>query len=273
MTATAELIRSFSIASSDDELFRALPGASPAEIEQIHALLVSRHSGLVRWMASRYSGRGVAVDELRQIGYVGLMLAIGRFDVDRGHDFAAFAGPTVQGEIRRYFRDRRRWIRLPRRLQELKAALRLAEEGLAQSLGHWPTDAELAASLGVTEDEVREAMAADETYDLPSLDAPTRADGGRALTLADAIAITDPRLELIDDLQSVRPLIAQLPLRDQQILRMCYFEDRTQKEVGKQLGISQMHVSRLLARTVDRLRAGLEAAPAARRPVLFRRDR
>src|SRR5580693_7465106 len=142
LATTGPSIGSLPVDAADEDLFRALRTASPAESERIDALLVARHSGLVRWLASCYARRGVETEELRQVAFVGLMLAIRRFDSDRGVDFATFASPTVRGELQRHFRDRRRLIRLPRRLQELKAALRAAGDELVQTLGRWPRPAE-----------------------------------------------------------------------------------------------------------------------------------
>lgn len=237
----------------DAGLFRALSGASPIERERIHALLVSRHSGLVGWLAASYAGRGVELDELRQVAYVGLMLAIRRFDPTRGIDFGVFATPTVRGEIQRHFRDRRRFIQLPRRLQEIKVALRVAGEQLAQTLGRWPNAAELAAFLVVDEVLVREALAADDTFTLPSIDGPVT--GAGVLHLADLIGGPDPRLELVVDTHVLRALLAALPARDREIVKLRFFGERTQSQIGVQLGISQMQVSRLLKSTLDRLRA------------------
>jgi RNA polymerase sigma-B factor len=236
----------------DGGLFRALAAASPVERERIYALLVTRHSGLVGWIAACYAGRGVEIDELRQVGYVGLMLSIRRFDPDRGIDFALFATPTVRGELQRHFRDRRRFIQLPRRLQEVKATLRVAGEQLAQTLGRWPNVAELAAFLVVEEVLVREALAADDTFTLPSIDGPVTGGGG--LSLADLIGGPDPGIELAVDTQVLRALLAALPARDREILQLRFASERTQSQIGVQLGISQMQVSRLLKSTLGRLR-------------------
>jgi RNA polymerase sigma-B factor len=258
LTTTARSTEVAAIDVADADLFRALPGATPDETQRIHALLVSRHAGLVRWIASRYAGRGVEIDELRQVAYVGLMLAIRRFDPDRGLPFVAFARPTVQGEIQRHFRDRRRWIRLPRRLQELKAALAVAQEELVHALGRWPSKAELAAFLLIEEDQVREALAAEDTFELASVAEPVA--GYAELSLADVLGAPDPHLDLVVDRQVLRALLTELPPRDQQILQLRFFADQTQSQIGHQLGLSQMHVSRLLSSTLDTLREQMEAA-------------
>jgi RNA polymerase sigma-B factor len=242
---------------NDLELFRAMRTAGPIEKRQMQDLLVRRHSGLVRWLAGQYANKAVDIDELRQVGYLGLVLAIQRFDVERGHDFTTFARPTVQGELRRYFRDKRRWIRLPRRLQEAKATLRESNELMTHQLGREPTVEELALHAELPADLVSEALAADDTFSPTSLDAPVTADGEESFTVADTIGCEDDRFELLIDCDSVRPLIAELPERERRMLHMRFYEDKTQTEIGTELGISQMHVSRLLSRTLDSLREQL----------------
>jgi RNA polymerase sigma-B factor len=243
----------------DDELFRALRDATPAQREAIQDLLVRRHSGLVRWLASRYANRAVDSDELQQVGFVGLVLAIQRFDPDRGSDFTAFAKPTVQGEIRRYFRDKRRWIRLPRRLQETKAALREATDTLTHELGRAPTVDELAAQLAVSPDLVLEALTADDAFSPLSLDAPMASDEDGSYSIAETVGDSEPRYDLLTDWESLKPLLQSLPERERRILQLRFFEDRTQSEIGAELGLSQMHISRLLAATLAKLRTQLQA--------------
>jgi len=258
-TADTDLPESGLAEYSDAELFRAMRTAGLTEKHHMQDLLVRRHSGLVRWLAGQYANKAVDVDELRQVGYLGLVLAIQRFEVERGHDFTTFARPTVQGEIRRYFRDKRRWIRLPRRLQEAKASLRESSEVMTHQLGRQPTVEELALHAELPADLVSEALAADDTFAPTSLDAPVNADGEESFTVADTIGREDERIELLIDCDSVRPLIAELPERERRMLHMRFYEDMTQTEIGAELGISQMHVSRLLTRTLDTLREQLVA--------------
>jgi RNA polymerase sigma-B factor len=242
----------------DAELFRLMGTAGPAERDRIRDLLVNRHTGLVRWLAAQYAHPGVEIDELRQVGFLGLVLAIDRFDVERGHDFLTFARPTVQGEIRRWFRDKRRWIRLPRRLQEAKASIREASEVLTHRLGREPSNAELAAHAGLTEELVAEARAADDTFTTASLDAPLgSADGEESFTVADTVGADDERIGLLVECQALRGLISELPERERRILHLRFYQELTQAQIGTELGISQMHVSRLLARTLDRLRTAV----------------
>jgi RNA polymerase sigma-B factor len=247
----------------DHALFVALRTADQTQRERIQEVLVHRHTGLVRWLAGRYANPTVETEELVQVGFLGLVLAIQRFDPARGHDFMSFARPTVQGEIRRYFRDKRRWIRLPRRLQETKAALRGATETLVQQLGRTPTVDELAAHLAVDPELVLEAMAVDDVYSPRSLDAPVGSDEHDSWTLADNTGTTDARLDLIVDSHTLRPLLAALPERDKKILALRFFEDRSQSEIGQELGMSQMHISRLLSRTLASLRAQMSDAQPA----------
>ncbi len=242
---------------SDHDLLRALRTADAGERERIQAELVERHTGMVRWLAGRYANPAVDIDELGQVGFVGLVLAIQRFDPDRGSDFVSFAKPTVQGEIRRYFRDKRRWIRLPRRLQETKAVLREATETLTHQLGRTPTVPELAGHLAVSEELILEALTADDVFSPHSLHAPAGGDDADDWTLADTIGYTDRRAELTIDCMALRPHIEALPERERTILQMRFFEDMTQAQIGAKVGLSQMHVSRLLAQTLAQLRMAM----------------
>jgi RNA polymerase sigma-B factor len=230
-------------ALSDTELFQIMRIAGTDERNRVRDLLVHRHTGLVRWLASQYAHPGVEID---------------RFDVERGHDFLTFARPTVQGEIRRWFRDKRRWIRLPRRLQEAKATMREASELLTHRLGREPSNAELAEQTGLTEELVAEARAADDTFTAASLDAPLGSgDGEESFTVADTLGSEDERIGLLLECESLRGLIQDLPERERRILHMRFYQEQTQAQIGSELGISQMHVSRLLARTLDRLRSSV----------------
>jgi RNA polymerase sigma-B factor len=248
---------------SDRDLFRALPGAAAQERGCIEDLLIRRHCGLVRWIAARYANPLIDPDELLQVGYLGLVLAIRRFDVERGHEFAAFARPTVQGEIRRWFRDKRRWIRLPRPLQEAKATLRESTEVLTHRLARAPTIAELAEHSCLSVDLVREALAADDNFAPASLDAPAGAHDDESFTIADTIGDHDPRIELVIDCDSLRPLLAGLTERERHILHMRFYQNLTQAQIGRELGLSQMHISRTLSRTLNSLHRRLHRAQAA----------
>ncbi len=240
----------------DEELFRALRSADASDREVIQGILARRHAPLVRWLAAKYTNRSVDFEELQAVGNVGLILAIQRFDPERGFDFIAFARPTVQGEIRRYFRDKRRWIRLPRHLQEVKAKIGDATQVLTHRLNRAPTVAELAAELAVDPETVLEALTADDTFAPLSLDAPS-ASGDESSSLGADLGYRDDRFDTLVDCESLRPLIAALPERERRILSMRFFDDMTQSEIGRELGLSQMHISRLLARTLVDLRKQL----------------
>lgn len=245
--------------AADEELFCALTEADDGERERIQSVLVERYTGLVRGIARRYANPGVEIDELRQVGYLGLVLAIQRFDPERGSNFAAFARPTVAGEIRRYFRDKRRWVRLPRRVQESKAQVTAGTEALTHELGRSPTVAELANHLGLDEELVLEAITVDDAFVAKSLDAPLGHDDSDAWTLGESLGGTEDRVELMLEIHALKPLVAALSDRDRQILQMRFGDDLTQAEIGRRLGYSQMHISRILAQTFERLRAGLTA--------------
>jgi RNA polymerase sigma-B factor len=246
-------------AETDDDLFRALRYACGAERERLQDQLVRRHSGLVHWLANRYAHPAVERDELRQVAFTGLVLAIQRFDPDQGREFVVFARPTIQGELRRWFRDKRRTIRLPRRLQETGAALRVATEKLTHALLRPPTIAELAAHLGVVVETVLAALTADDNLDLDSLDAPLGADGNDRWTLAEAMGDPDPSIERVIDLVSLRPLLAAVGPREQQLLRLHFFDGLSQVEISRRVGLSQLYVSRLINRTLRDLRHQLTA--------------
>jgi RNA polymerase sigma-B factor len=245
------------VEDSDLDLFRALRDLPAEQRAAVQDILVERYSGLVRWLAARYAGPAVDIEDLRQVGFVGLVLAVQRFDPERGTQFSAFARPTVQGEIRRYFRDKRRWIRLPRRLQEMKADIRRATEQLTHDLGRAPTLAEIAEDLHVDTDEVLEAFTADDVYAPLSLETPLRFDGEDTYTVSDVLGVDDRHFELLTDCTSLSPFLDSLSDRERRLLHLRFFEDRTQAEIGEELGISQMHVSRLLSRVLGRLREQL----------------
>jgi len=247
-------------ATEELEQLRSVHRATGVERERLQEQIVVRYSGLVKWIAARYVNPAVEREELEQVGFLGLVLAIQRFDPDRGADFISFARPTVQGEIRRYFRDKRRWIRLPRRLQTTKAVLAEATERLTHALGRAPSVTELAADLAVDEELVLEALTVDDHYSPYSLDTPTGADDGDAWTLADSIGHPEPAIDLFLDCRTLRPLLDALSERERSIIELRFFHDMTQAEIGQRLGLSQMHVSRLLGAILSRLRGSMQAA-------------
>ncbi|MBQ1001059.1 RNA polymerase sigma factor SigF [Streptomyces sp. RK62] len=218
--------------------------------------LVELNLALVKFAASRFRSRSEPMEDIIQVGTIGLIKAIDRFELSRGVEFPTFAMPTIIGEIKRFFRDTSWSVRVPRRLQELRLDLAKAGDELAQKLDRAPTVAELAERLGLSRDEVVEGMAASNAYTASSLDAQPEEDDAEG-ALADRIGYEDNGIEGIEYVASLKPLIAELPPRDRKILSLRFVAGMTQSEIGEELGISQMHVSRLLSRTLVRLRKGL----------------
>lgn len=240
------------------ELFAEL-AAMPVETREhstARRVLVEMHLPLVEYLARRFRNRGEPLDDLVQVATIGLIKSVDRFDLERGVEFSTYATPTVVGEIKRHFRDKGWAIRVPRRLQELKLALTKATSDLSQRLGRSPTVAELAGHLGMSEEEVLEGLESANAYSAVSLDAP---DGGDddAPAVADSLGVMDDALEGVEYRESLKPLLEKLPAREKKILMLRFFGNMTQSQIAAELGISQMHVSRLLARTLAQLRAGL----------------
>ena len=232
---------------------RGLPRGN-AEREAICEILVSRYAGLVRSCVRSYRQSPEPAEDLLQVGYVGLLKAINNFDPRYGVSLSAYARPCVSGEIKRHFRDRRWQMRVGRHAQELLLEMRAAEETLAQQLGRTPEDRELARHLGVSEDDVRQARQAHQAFSTYSLDAPL-ADGDDPLLLGDVLGEEDRAVAHAVDIEAVRVHLDELPEREQRILMWRFYGNLTQEQIGDRLGISQMHVSRLLDRTLTYLRA------------------
>ena len=213
--------------------------------------LAVEHLPLARQLARCYSGRGQSLEDLLQVASLGLVRAAGRFDPSHGKEFHSFAIPTVLGELRRHFRDHAWAVRVPRSLQETTLQVQRATEDLRQTLGHNATPAELAEELGLVEDEVRLALRVDgEARSTYSLDHPLGDDE----TVADLIGESDPRLDLVELRRDVRAVLRKLPEREQQVLLLRFYGERTQSEIAERLGISQVHVSRVLTRTLTAVR-------------------
>ncbi len=232
-----------------------LPADSPRR-ETLRHQLVQQHLPLVEYLARRFRNRGEPLDDLVQVATIGLIKSVDRFDLERGVEFSTYATPTIVGEIKRHFRDKGWAIRVPRRLQELKLSLTKATSDLSQKNGRSPTVAELAVHLGLTEEEILEGLESANAYSAVSLDAP---DGGDddSPAVADSLGMTDDALEGVEYRESLKPLLEQLPAREKKILLLRFFGGMTQSQIAGELGISQMHVSRLLARTLAQLRTGL----------------
>jgi RNA polymerase sigma-B factor len=211
---------------------------------------------LARHLAHRYSGRGEPTDDLIQTATVGLIKAVDKFDPERGVDFAGYAIPTIIGEIKRHFRDRTWSIRVPRRLQELRLAITEANSTLTHTLGRSPTVADIATHLGVTEEEVLEGLEGARAYNATSLSTPISADG--STELGETLGGEDYEFELAETRVALSPALATLDEREQQILTLRFYGNLTQSQIADQIGISQMHVSRLLTRALAKLRAELD---------------
>jgi RNA polymerase sigma-B factor len=220
------------------------------EVRRLNAEIVRINRDVALAVAARYRARGVPLEDLRQAACEGLIKAVARFDPEQAEDLLTFAVPTIRGEIQRYFRDRAWAVRPPRRIQELQQRLGPASEELCQSLGREPSCADLATCLGVPQRDVEEALRLHECFVAASLDRPV-AGGARFMEL-----VTDP----VDDLSTVEarlvlaPAVRRLTDRERRILYLRFVEDRTQAEIGEELGVSQMQVSRLLNRVLGQLR-------------------
>jgi RNA polymerase sigma-B factor len=223
--------------------------------------LVLANTGVAEAIARRYGNRGEPVEELTQTAYLGLVKAAQGFAPDRASDFLAYAVPTIAGEIKRHFRDQGWAIRPPRRIQELGLRMKQARAELEGRLGRAITAAELAAELGVDEEQVIEALVSDQGWNAVSLDAPVGgAQDGNEVTVADGLSQVETGFEKVDDLVSLRPLLDRLPPRERRILALRYFEELTQQQIGERVGVTQMQVSRLLTQTLTRLREDMAAA-------------
>jgi RNA polymerase sigma-B factor len=218
--------------------------------------LVEVHLPLVEYLARRFRNRGEPLDDLVQVATIGLIKSVDRFDLERGVEFSTYATPTIVGEIKRHFRDKGWAIRVPRRLQELKLALTKATSELSQRNGRSPTVAELAQHLGMSEEEILEGLESANAYSAVSLDAPDSGDDDSP-AVADSLGMVDEALEGVEYRESLKPLLERLPAREKKILMLRFFGGMTQSQIAGELGISQMHVSRLLARTLAQLREGL----------------
>ena len=243
---------------SDDELLtrlRALPRDSD-ERAALCELIVERHEKLVRSCVRQYRGSPEPVEDLMQVGYVGLLKAINNFDPAFGNSLTAYAAPCVNGEIKRHFRDKRWQVHVRRAAQELLLEMRKATEDLTHTLGRQPTSEELAERLGVSAEDLMEARQADMVFTSYSLDAPLSERDDPA-QLGDVLGDEDADMEHTIDMESVSTHWNELPEREQRILVMRFYGNLTQAEIGASLGISQMHVSRLLARALGKLRERL----------------
>ncbi|MFF1516075.1 RNA polymerase sigma factor SigF [Streptomyces sp. NPDC058305] len=232
------------------------------EYQYVRDTLIEMNVTLVQYAARRFRSRGTGeMDDIVQVGIIGLIKAIDRFDLTREVEFTSFAVPYIVGEIKRFFRDTTWAVHVPRRLQEARVELAKATEQLRSRLGRMPTSLELSELMSLPERDVIEARKASNGYTSASLDAAiTSSEDGEA-ALTDFIGVDDVALELVEDFHALAPLIAQLDERERRIIHMRFVDELTQAQIGKQLGISQMHVCRLLNRVLGKLREGMVTSP------------
>ena len=222
--------------------------------EDACATLVGRYKSLVRSCVLHYRDSPEPIEELMQVGYVGLLKAINNFDPEIGGSLAAYAQPCVSGEIKRHFRDKRWQVHVRRSAQERRLEIRKARTDLAQELGRMPRDSELAEHLGISAADLLDAQRADLAFQASSIDAPLSSEGSDSGTLADVLGCEDPQLETTLEMDAVWAHLGELPEREQNLLLMRFYGNMTQSEIGAELGVSQMHVSRLLSHALEFLR-------------------
>lgn len=232
------------------EQFARLPPDHP-DHAALRSKLVTGYLPVVRHIARRFGGRGEPVDDLEQAGTLGLLGAVDRFDPSRGSDFLSYAVPTITGEIRRHFRDRTWSMRVPRRLKDLQSAITGAVGPLSQELGRAPRPSEIARRLGMSVEDVLEGLDAQQAYRSSSLDELTT---GTESPLTDTLGSADGELEKVEYRESLAPLLDELPDRERTILVLRFFGNMTQTQIADRVGVSQMHVSRLLTQTLKGLR-------------------
>jgi len=242
-------------------MFRELAGlgAESPDFQRHRDKIVERCLPLADHIARRFEGRGEPRDDLVQVARVGLVNAVTRFDVETGSDFVSFAVPTIMGEVRRHFRDNSWSVKVPRRLKELHLRLGAATAELSQRLGRAPTATELARELEMDRAEVIEGLVAGSSYNTLSIDSGGSGSGDEeARAIADTLGDVDTGLERIENREALRPLLEALPERERTVLVLRFFDSMTQTQIAERVGISQMHVSRLLAKSLARLRDELE---------------
>ena len=230
--------------------------------------LIEQYLPLVRSLARRYSYRGEQLEDLVQVGCIGLIKAIDRFDVDRGVELTTYATPNIIGEIKRHFRDKGWSVRVPRGLQELNVRLSHLVEDLTVQLERSPTSAELAKAAGVQEEEVLEALESGQAYATLSLSAPTGGgEEGSDLDPLESLGELEHEYEVSEDRAVLAPGLRVLDERERRILHLRFFEGLTQSQIAQQVGISQMHVSRLIRRALDKIRDEIAVEDSAKRRV------
>jgi RNA polymerase sigma-B factor len=241
--------------SADREMFEQLAAleAGTIEHERLRNVLIERHLPLVTFMARKFADRGEPLDDLIQVGTIGLIKAIDRFEISKGFEFSTFATPTIVGEIKRHFRDKTWAVKVPRRLQELGASVTKATTELTHKLDRSPTPKEIAKHLGISVDAVAEALESNAAYSTISLDITS----DTSTSISESFGSLDEALEGVEYRESLKPLLAELDDREKKILQMRFFENMSQSQIATELDISQMHVSRILTKVLSHLRDGL----------------
>ncbi len=238
------------------ELLRLVASLPPEDPERLQARdeLVTMHLPLAHYLARRFRDRGEPLEDLQQVATIGLLKSVDRFSLDRGVEFSTFATPTIVGEIKRHFRDKGWAVRVPRRLQELRLSIATATNELSHTGQGSPTVAQIAAHLGISQDEVLEGLESAQAYAAISLDAASSDGDEENLPISQTLGGFDPGLGHVDNQVTVHPLLATLPPRERRIVELRFYHNMTQAQIAEQVGVSQMHVSRLLARSLAQLR-------------------
>ncbi|MHA7649113.1 SigB/SigF/SigG family RNA polymerase sigma factor [Mycobacterium sp. ML4] len=246
------------------EMFQVLNALDPHSRarQQQRDKIVQRCLPLADHLARRYRGRGECLDDLVQVARMGLINAVNRFELNENSEFLSFAVPTIVGEIRRYFRDHGWAVKVPRRIKDLYPQISAATQELALHLHRSPNATEIAEHLGIDREIVVDAMIAGSNYSVLSIDVPC-GDGDKHQSILDTVGAPDPRLEKVLNVQTVRPLIAALPERERTVIRLRFFDEMTQTEIADRIGCSQMHVSRLLAQALQKIRSGAHQSDLA----------
>jgi RNA polymerase sigma-B factor len=248
-------------ATERDELRRKLQQYAQTRDKVLRDEIVGAQVGLAEYLARRFKNRGEPIEDLIQVALLGLLKAVERFDPSRGLEFSTFATPTIVGELKRHFRDKGWAVRVPRRVQELHLRMGTVVNNLAQELGRSPTIPEIARRAEVSVDEVLEAMEAGRAYRFSSIDTPAGEDEERGpAPAATQLGADESGMDEVEHRMLLSPLIASLPKREQMIIHLRFFRGMTQSEIASRLGISQMHVSRLLARSLAQLRERARSA-------------
>ncbi|MEJ3750171.1 RNA polymerase sigma factor SigF [Actinomycetes bacterium KLBMP 9797] len=257
-TPTSTTVDDRPVAETASELLAAMAELPPDHPRRsaLRERTIEAWLPLARHLAQRFAGRAEPMDDLVQTAMVGLIKAVDKFDPRRGVDFTGYAIPTIIGELKRHFRDRTWDVRVPRRLQELRMSIAEASSALHQTLGRSPTVTDIAAHLNISEEDVLEGLEGARAYNAVSLSTPT-GDGDNSVSLGDLLGGEDPEYELAELRVALGPALATLDEREQRILTLRFYGNMTQTQIAEQVGVSQMHVSRLLARALVKLRGQL----------------